>query len=120
MVVYFLTISVIYRYAPANPKKWKLFSPGAWLATLLTILISWGFTYYINNFGNYNKLYGSIGTLIVIMIWMFLNSLIILIGFELNASIDLSKRSIKIVRPQFNTFRNEETSVHIHKKNQPK
>lgn len=121
MVVYFLTISVIYRYAPANPKKWKLFSPGAWLATLLTILISWGFTYYINNFGNYNKVYGSIGTLIVIMIWMFLNSLIILIGFELNASIDLSKRSIKIVRPQFNTFRNEEPSVQMHKKtNYPK
>lgn len=118
-VVYFLTISMIYRYGPSHPKKWKLFSPGAWLATLLTILISWGFTFYINHFSNYNKLYGSIGTLIVIMIWLFLNSLIILIGFELNASIDLSKRSIKIIRPQFNNFR-EEPVQQINKKNLPK
>lgn len=118
-LVYFITISTIYRYGPAHPKKWKLFSPGAWLATLLTILISWGFTYYINHFGNYNKVYGSIGTLIVIMIWLFLNSLIILIGFELNASIDLSKRSIKIIRPRFNTFK-EETVQQIHKNIPPK
>ncbi|KAA8480037.1 membrane protein [Arcticibacter tournemirensis] len=106
-VVYFTTISILYRYGPSYQKKWKLFSPGSWLATILAILTSWGFTYYINNFSNYNKLYGSIGTLIVIMIWLFLNSLIILIGFELNASIDLSKRSIKIIRPRFNTFKDE-------------
>ena len=107
VIVYFTAISVLYRYGPSYPKKWKLFSPGAWLATILALLTTWGFAFYINNFGNYNKIYGSIGTLIVIMIWLFLNSLIILIGFELNASIDLSKRSIKIVRPRFNTFRNE-------------
>ncbi|WP_374163641.1 YihY/virulence factor BrkB family protein [Arcticibacter sp. MXS-1] len=115
-VVYFTTISLLYRYGPSYQKKWKLFSPGSWLATILAILTSWGFTFYINHFGNYNKVYGSIGTLIVIMIWLFLNSLIILIGFELNASIDLSKRSVKIVRPRFNTFRNEEVTE-THTKN---
>lgn len=118
-MVYFTTISILYRYGPSYQKRWKLFSPGSWLATILAILTSWGFTYYINNFGNYNKLYGSIGTLIVIMIWLFLNSLIILIGFELNASIDLSKRSIKIIRPRFNTFRDEPVQE-THKKNLPK
>lgn len=97
--LYLVTISIIYRYGPAIPKKWKFFSPGAWLATILAILTFWGFAYYINNFGTYNKLYGSIGTLIVMMIWMYINSLIILLGFELNASIELSKRSIKIVKP---------------------
>jgi len=105
VVVYFVTISLLYRYGPANPKKWKFFSAGSWMATILAILTFWGFSYYINNFGNYNKLYGSIGTLIVLMIWLYLNSLIILVGFELNASIDLSKRSIRIVKPQFNTFK---------------
>jgi membrane protein len=105
VVVYFVTISLLYRYGPANPKKWRFFSAGSWMATILAILTFWGFSYYINNFGNYNKLYGSIGTLIVLMIWLYLNSLIILVGFELNASIDLSKRSIRIVKPQFNTFK---------------
>lgn len=118
-VIYFTTISILYRYGPSYQKKWKLFSPGSWLATILAILTSWGFTYYINHFGNYNKLYGSIGTLIVIMIWLFLNSLIILIGFELNASIDLSKRSIRIIRPRFNTFREEPVQEKF-QKNLPK
>ncbi|MBC7914008.1 MAG: YihY/virulence factor BrkB family protein [Pyrinomonadaceae bacterium] len=105
--VYFITISLLYRYGPANTKKWRLFSPGSWLATVLAVLTFWGFGFYINNFSNYNKLYGSIGTLIVVMIWLYFNSLIILLGFELNASIDLSKRSIKIVKPKFNTFKDE-------------
>jgi len=107
IAVYFVTISILYRYGPAHAKKWRFFSAGSWMATILAVLTFWGFSYYINNFGNYNKLYGSIGTLIVVMIWLYLNSLIILVGFELNASIDLSKRSIKIVRPRFNSFKNE-------------
>lgn len=104
-VLYFITVSILYRYGPAHAKKWKFFSAGSWLATILAFLTIWGFSFYINNFGSYNKLYGSIGTLIVIMIWLYLNSLILLIGFELNASVDLSKRSVKIIRPNFNLFK---------------
>jgi membrane protein len=104
-MVYFVTISILYRYGPATTKKWHFFSAGSWLATMLAVLIFWGFSFYIQHFSSYNKIYGSIGTLIVIMIWLYLNSLIILIGFELNASIDLSKRSIKIVKPNFNSFK---------------
>ena len=96
--IYFLTVSILYKFGPASTKKWKFFSPGATLATILAILTLSAFAYYINNFGAYNKLYGSIGTLIVIMIWLYLNSLILLVGFELNASIALSKQCIKIVR----------------------
>lgn len=103
--LYFVTISILYRYGPAHVKKWKLFSAGSWLATILAFLTFWGFSFYINHFGSYNKVYGSIGTLIVIMIWLYLNSLILLIGFELNASVDLSKRSVKIIRPTFNLFK---------------
>ena len=103
--LFFVTIAILYRYGPANKRKWKFLSPGSILATALAVLTSMGFSFYINNFSSYNKIYGSIGTLIVVMIYLYLNSLIILIGFELNASIDLSKRTIKISKPRFNTFR---------------
>jgi len=103
--IYFVTVSMIYKFGPSS-KKWKLFTPGATLATILAMLSFSFFTFYINNFSAYNKLYGSIGTLIVVMIWMYINALILIIGFELNASIALSKQSIKIVKPRiFNSFK---------------
>ncbi|TKC58575.1 YihY/virulence factor BrkB family protein [Pedobacter hiemivivus] len=104
-VLYFVTISVLYRYGPAHAKKWRFFSAGSWLATILAFLTILGFSFYINNFSSYNKVYGSISVLIVLMIWLYLNSLILLIGFELNASVDLSKRSVKIIKPNFNMFK---------------
>jgi len=104
ILVFFVTVSLLYRYGPAHKQRWKFLSPGAILATCLAVLTSLGFSYYINSFSSYN-IYGSIGIFIVLMIWLYLNSLIILIGFELNASIELSKRSIKIVKPKFNSFR---------------
>lgn len=97
-LIYFFTVGLVYKYGPSSSRHWKIFSPGAILATILAILTFSGFAFYINNFNAYNKIYGSIGTIIVIMIWMYLNSLIILIGFELNTSLVLSKRSIKVVR----------------------
>ncbi|MGO1721914.1 MAG: YihY/virulence factor BrkB family protein, partial [Sphingobacterium sp.] len=104
--VYFFTVSLIYKFGPSSTRNWKLFTPGATLATLLAMLSFSFFTYYINNFGAYNKLYGSIGTLIVVMVWMYINALILIIGFELNAAIALSKQSIKIVKPRiFNSFK---------------
>ncbi len=113
IILFFVTVSILYRYGPAHRRKWKFLSPGSILATFLAVLTSLIFTFYINNFAAaaYNKLYGSIGTLIVVMLWLYLNSLIILIGFELNASIDLSKRTIKIVKPQFNTFKSRKDAI---------
>ena len=105
VLIFFVVVSILYRYGPAHKRRWKFFSPGSILATTLAVLTSLGFSYYINHFSQYNKIYGSIGTLIVLMIWLYLNSLIILIGFELNASVDLSKRSVKIVKPKSNTFK---------------
>jgi membrane protein len=107
VTIFFVTISLLYRYGPSHKMKWDFLSPGSVLATGLAILTSWGFTYYINHFAAYNKIYGSIGTIIVVMLWLYLNSMILLIGFELNASIDLSKRNLKIVKPRFNSFRAE-------------
>src|SRR5690606_18489610 len=66
--IYFFTVSIVYKFGPSASSKWKFFTPGASLATILAIFTFVGFAYYINHFNAYNKLYGSIGTLIVIMI----------------------------------------------------
>jgi membrane protein len=87
VLLLFLAISFLYYFAPAKRTGFKFFSPGSTLATLLFILTSLGFSAYVNNFGQYNKLYGSVGTLMVILVWLYLNSIAILIGFELNVSI---------------------------------
>jgi membrane protein len=105
IAVFYFSITLLYRYGPANQVKWHYLNTGAIMATVLAVLTSMGFSYYIDHFASYNKIYGSIGTLIILMIWLHLNSLILLIGFELNASIDYSKRNIKKVKPMFNSFR---------------
>ena len=87
----FYSIAFIFKYAPAVKKRWKLVSPGTLLATTLSILASIGFSYFVDNFGKYNALYGSIGTIIVFMALIYLNSLALLIGFELNVSIKTLK-----------------------------
>jgi len=91
MLLLFLAISFLYYLAPAKRTEFRFFSPGSTLATVLFILTSLGFSAYVNNFGHYNKLYGSIGTLMVILIWLYLNSIAILIGFELNVCINAAK-----------------------------
>lgn len=85
-------ISFNYYLGPKQKKGWRFFSAGSMFATVLIIVATIGFTYYVNNFGKYNKLYGSIGTLIVIMMLIYINSLILLLGFDLNASIHTAKR----------------------------
>ena len=83
----YYSIAFIYKYAPAVHKRWKLISPGTILATFLSIMASIGFSVFVNNFGKYNALYGSIGTIIVLMALIYINSFVLLIGFELNVSI---------------------------------
>ena len=92
---FYFGISLIYRYGTATYRRFKIFSPGATLATILTLLSSVGFSYYVSYFDTYNKLYGSIGTIIVVMLWIQINCFILLAGFELNASIAVN-RDLKI------------------------
>jgi len=87
VVLLFFAISFLYYLAPAKRSDFRFISSGSTLATILFILTSLGFSAYVNNFGQYNKLYGWIGTLMVILIWLYLNSIALLIGFELNVSI---------------------------------
>lgn len=83
----FFAISTLFYLVPARKKDFRFISPGSIVATTLFIITSLGFSAYVNNFGQYNKLYGSLGTLIVILIWLYLNSVALLVGFELNVSI---------------------------------
>ena len=85
VALFFSAISLIYYIAPAA--NWNIISAGSTLATIMSILISLGFTFVVNKFNLYNEIYGSIGALIGILLWIYFNSLIILIGFELNVSI---------------------------------
>ncbi|HSI70819.1 MAG TPA: YihY/virulence factor BrkB family protein [Gillisia sp.] len=82
-----LVISLIYRYAPdrKTPKfKWVL--AGAFLATVLWLIASLGFSFYVSNFGNYGEMYGSISAVVILLLWLFLTSFIILLGAEVNSA----------------------------------
>ncbi|HEX7583598.1 MAG TPA: YihY/virulence factor BrkB family protein [Prolixibacteraceae bacterium] len=88
LFLFFMANSFLYYLAPAKKTKWRFISAGGTLSTVLCVATFVGFSYYINHFGQYNKLYGSIGTLLVIMLLMYILSIILLVGFELNASIN--------------------------------
>lgn len=87
LILFFIAYSFLYYMAPAKKTKWRFISIGGTISTVLSILTVVGFSYYINNFGQYNKLYGSIGTLLIVLLLMYVMSVILLVGFELNASI---------------------------------
>jgi membrane protein len=89
--IIYSAISLIYRIGTNSKKKFRFFSPGTTLATILSIITSLAFSYYVNNFSNYNQVYGSLGALIITMLWMQINAFILLVGFELNASIIMNR-----------------------------
>lgn len=86
--LFIFTIATIYYLAPALHKRWRFFSPGVFVASGLIIAISYGFSFYVSNFGTYNKLYGSVGAMIAFMIWLNVVAVVLLAGFEVNASLD--------------------------------
>jgi membrane protein len=88
LVLFFVANSFLFYLAPAKKTEWKFISAGSTISAILSVLTFIGFSFYINRFGQYNKLYGSIGTLLVVMLLMYLISFILLLGFELNASIN--------------------------------
>jgi membrane protein len=92
LLLCFSAISLLYYFGPSKHEKVKFISAGSSLATMLIIVTTLGFNYFINNFGQYNKIYGSIGTLIVILIWLYINLLVILVGYELNVSIRKARK----------------------------
>lgn len=80
-------VSIIYRFGPDVNMRWNFVTPGSITASILIVLTTLAFSYYVSNFGSYNKVYGSIGTLIALMIWINLISLLMILGFEINVSL---------------------------------
>lgn len=93
VIMVYLATATLYYFGTKEGRQSKFFSIGALFTTLLIILTSYLFGVYIENFGQYNKLYGSIGALLILMFYLWLNSNILLLGYELNASLNkLRKR----------------------------
>ena len=92
MMIY-LVIAVLYFFGTKDGKLSRFFSVGALLTTLLILLNSSLFGMYIENFSTYNQLYGSIGALLILLFYLWLNAIILLLGFELNASLQRLKKS---------------------------
>jgi membrane protein len=102
MFLFFLmAISSIYYLGPCIQQRWSFFSPGSFLAAIFCLAASFLFSAYISNFQLYNKVYGSIGALIALMIWIYMISVIILMGYTVNASIDvaLDRKKVKASQP---------------------
>jgi len=92
IMVYFAT-ATLYYFDTKEGKASRFFSIGAVLTTLLIILTSYLFRIYIENFSQYNELYGSIGALLILLFYLWLNSNIILLGYEVNASLNRLKKN---------------------------
>lgn len=95
----FSAISLLYYLGPSNKERMRFVSAGSSLATLLLIITSLAFNYFITHFAQYNKVYGSIGTLIIILLWLYINSLVLLVGYELNVSIKKARRITPLPNP---------------------
>ena len=96
LMLFYGIIALLYRYGPNLKIKSSLFSPGTNIATIGIILTSVGFGYYLNRFDNFNAIYGSLGAIIITLLWIKINATIILIGYELNASIAVNKHLLEM------------------------
>lgn len=83
------TIGVLYRYAPArNAAQWKWLSTGAVTATILWLIGSVAFSFYVSSFGTYNETYGTLGAIVVLLLWFFISSYAVILGAALNAEME--------------------------------
>jgi membrane protein len=87
LLLVFYTVSSIYRHGPALLIKWPFITPGSVFTTTLMFLATFLVSFWVNNFSNYNKLYGSISAVFILMVLIYVNSLVILLGFELNVTL---------------------------------
>ncbi len=88
VVLVALTFGLLYYLTPNREQRWSWITPGSALATLLWIVLSLGFAFYVSNFGAYNKVYGFIGAVVVLMLWFWLSALAAIAGAELNAVLE--------------------------------
>lgn len=90
VILFFIMLTwldVFYYIAPPVKVKFRYFNPGSLFSSLFFLFISLGFNFFVNHFTNYNKIYGVLGVILVFFIWLYYNAIVILIGFEINASL---------------------------------
>ncbi|MDS0526208.1 YihY/virulence factor BrkB family protein [Clostridium sp. SHJSY1] len=93
--VLILVFAAIYRYTPSKQLKWKEVLPGAVFSTVGWLMISIIFSFYINNYNNYSRFYGSLAAVFILMIWLFLSSIIFIFGVEINSVLDINRQLVK-------------------------
>ena len=91
IVVMIIIFAAIYRYTPSKRTDWSEAIPGAVFVTLGWIVVSLAFSFYVNNFANYSRIYGSLATIFVLMTWLYISSIIIIIGGEINSVLGIRK-----------------------------
>ena len=94
MLLSYLTTAILYYFGTAEGRKVRFFSAGALMTTLLFVVTSYLFGVYVEKFARYNELYGALGGLLILMVFIWLNSNILLLGFELNATLHSLKKSV--------------------------
>ena len=83
--------SGLYRYTPSKRLKWREVFPGAAVCTIGWLIVSLCFSFYINNFSSYSKIYGGLGAVIVLITWLYITSIIFIAGGEINSVIGIRK-----------------------------
>ncbi len=99
MFMLLISVTMIYYIGGANNKRWRFFSPGSIVAAALLLVTLVALNYYFSNFGNYNKIYGGLATVIILMMWFYYIAIVLLLGNELNFSINKAekyKRKFKV------------------------
>jgi membrane protein len=89
VLVALIGLAILYRYAPSrDAPQWQWVSPGALIATVLWVIASIAFSIYVRNFGSYNETYGSLGAVVILLMWFWLSAFVVLLGAEVNCEIE--------------------------------
>src|SRR5690606_16812407 len=101
-LVSLLSLAMVYRYGPSRTRaQWRWVTWGAAVATLLWLIVSGLFSWYVSSFGSYNETYGSVAAIAVLMMWLWLSAFVMLIGGEINAEMEhQTRRDTTIGRPE--------------------
>lgn len=99
--LFYSVVTFLYYFGSSVKRRFRFFTPGATLATLCSLAASSAFSYYINRFNTYNKLYGSIGVLIAIMLILYVNSMLVLFGYDLDVSLQRARRDRASRKPSY-------------------
>lgn len=110
-MLFFSSISLIYYFGPSVRQEYNLFSPGSTFATILSIILSMAFSFFINNITHPGRFFGSIGAIIVLQVWIYLNSLALLLGFELNNRLEELKKTLNAPEPEPETHTAEHLAI---------